>query len=73
MKYITVLGTGYNVIDTEQARLKNIRVSNVPDYGTQAVAQYAIALLLEICSRVAHHSEAVHQGRWASCPVGWTR
>lgn len=68
MKYITVLGTGYNVIETEHARLKNIMVSNVPDYGTQAVAQYAIALLLEICSRVAHHSEAVHQGRWASCP-----
>lgn len=71
LKYITVLATGYNVIDVACARERGISVSNVPGYGTASVAQFAIALLLEICSRVAHHSEAVHQGRWESCP-DWT-
>lgn len=71
LKFITVLATGYNVIDVDAAKEHGISVSNVPGYGTASVAQFAIALLLEICSRVAHHSEAVHQGRWASCP-DWT-
>jgi len=71
LKYITVLATGYNMLDIACAREYGISVSNVPGYGTASVAQFAIALLLEICSRVAHHSEAVHQGRWESCP-DWT-
>lgn len=71
IKYITVLATGYNVIDVACARERGISVSNVPGYGTASVAQFAIALLLEICSRVAHHSDAVHQGRWESSP-DWT-
>ena len=71
MKYISVLATGYNVVDVQYAAEKGIPVSNVPTYGTDAVGQFAIALLLEICSRVAHHSEAVHAGRWESAP-DWT-
>ena len=71
LKYITVLATGYNLIDVAACREHGISVSNVPGYGTASVAQFAIALLLEICSRVAHHSEAVHQGRWETCP-DWT-
>lgn len=68
LKYVSVLATGYNVVDVAYAREKGIPVSNVPSYGTAAVGQYAIALLLEICSRVAHHSEEVHRGRWAEGP-----
>ena len=68
IKYITVLATGYNVVDTACARAKGIPVSNVPTYGTAAVGQFAIALLLEICHHVAHHSQAVHEGRWEACP-----
>ena len=68
LRYISVLATGYNIVDVACAREKGIPVSNVPTYGTAAVGQFAIALLLEICHHVAHHSEAVHQGRWASCP-----
>ena len=68
IKYITVLATGYNVVDTAFARAKGIPVSNVPTYGTAAVGQFAIALLLEICHHVAHHSQAVHEGRWEACP-----
>ena len=68
IKFISVLATGYNVIDIKAAAEKGIVVSNVPSYGTAAVAQFAIALLLEVCHHVAHHSEAVHQGRWAANP-----
>ena len=71
MKLISVLATGYNVVDYAYAREKGVPVSNVPAYGTAAVGQFAIALLLEICSRVAHHSDAVHAGRWEQGP-DWT-
>ncbi|WP_372999732.1 D-2-hydroxyacid dehydrogenase [Lutispora sp.] len=68
LKYIGVLATGYNVIDVDAAKDKGIIVTNIPTYGTASVAQFAIAMLLEICHHVAHHSEAVHKGRWESNP-----
>lgn len=68
IRFISVLATGYNVIDVKAAAEKGIPVSNVPSYGTAAVAQFAMALLLEVCHHVAHHSEAVHQGRWSASP-----
>ena len=70
-KYITIQATGYDPIDYVYAREKEIPVSNVPTYGTASVAQFAIALLLEICGHAAHHSDAVHAGRWAECGE-WT-
>jgi glycerate dehydrogenase len=68
VKYIGVLATGYNVVDTQAAKEKGIPVCNIPTYGTDAVAQFAFALLLEIAHHVQHHSDAVKQGRWANCP-----
>ncbi len=68
IKYIGVLATGYNVVDTVAAKAKNIPVCNVPSYGTDAVGQFAIAMLLEICHNIAHHSNAVHDGRWGAQP-----
>ena len=68
VKYIGILATGYNVVDIAAAKEKNIPVTNIPTYGTQSVAQFAMALLLEICHHVAHHNQAVHEGRWESCP-----
>ena len=68
IRYISVLATGYNVVDIAAAKEKGIPVSNVPTYGTAAVGQFAIALLLEICHHIAHHSEAVHAGRWEANP-----
>lgn len=68
LKYIGVLATGYNVIDVDAAKEKGIIVTNIPTYGTTSVAQFAIAMLLEICHHVAHHSDAVHEGRWESNP-----
>ena len=67
MRYIAVLATGYNVVDVAAAREKGIPVSNVPTYGTASVGQFAIAMLLEICHHVAHHSQTVFEGKWNSC------
>ncbi len=67
IRMVAVLATGYNVVDIAAARARGIPVCNVPDYGTEAVAQYAIALLLEICSQVGHHAQAVRDGRWSAC------
>ena len=64
LKFIGVLATGYNVVDIAAARERGIAVCNIPTYGTAAVGQFAIAMLLEICHHVAHHSDAVHAGRW---------
>ena len=64
LKAIAVLATGYNIVDTVYAREKNIPVMNVPVYGTDNVAQYAIALLLEACSHIGHHDRSVHAGEW---------
>lgn len=68
LRYIGILATGYNVVDTAAARQHGIPVCNVPTYGTQSVAQFAIALLLEICHHVGHHDRAVHDGAWCRCP-----
>lgn len=65
LKYIGVLATGVNVVDTEAARKLGIDVTNVPDYGTDSVAQMTIALLLELCQHVRDHQDAVLAGKWA--------
>ena len=67
-KFISVLATGYNVIDVNYAKEKGIVVSNIPTYGTDCVGQFAIALLLEICHRIGHHDKAVKEGRWENAP-----
>lgn len=66
LKLIAVLATGYNVVNYEYAREKGITVVNVPSYGTQIVGQYAVGMLLEICSHYGHHDRTVHEGRWQS-------
>lgn len=66
LKLIAVLATGYNVVDYEYAKEKNIPVVNVPTYGIAAVGQYSIAMLLEICHHIGHHDRSVHEGNWAN-------
>ncbi|MHB1000281.1 MAG: D-2-hydroxyacid dehydrogenase [Armatimonadota bacterium] len=68
LKYIGVLATGYNVVDMEAAAQHGVTVTNVPAYSTPSVAQMVFALLLELCNHVQCHSDAVHQGEWASSP-----
>lgn len=65
LKFIGVLATGYNIVNTEAAKAKGVIVSNVPGYGTNSVVQMTIALLLELCLRVQRHSDAVMEGKWA--------
>lgn len=67
LKYITMLATGYNVVDYQYAKEKGIPLSNIPTYGTASVGQFAIAMLLEICHHVAYHSQTVHEGKWERC------
>ncbi len=64
LKFIAVLATGYNVVDTAWAKEKGIPVSNVPVYGSRSVSQFAIALLLEACHHIGQHSDSVHRGEW---------
>ena len=66
LKYVSVLATGFNVVDIEAAGERNIPVSNIPVYGTATVGQYVFALLLEICHHVGHHDNAVKEGKWSN-------
>lgn len=68
VKLICVLATGYNVVDCDAAKARNIPVCNVPDYGTAAVAQFTFALLLELCHHVGHHGQTVRESKWCDCP-----
>jgi len=68
LKYIGVLATGYDVVDIRAAAERNIVVSNVPEYGTDSVAQHVFALVLELAHRTGSHSESVHRGEWAASP-----
>lgn len=67
LKYIGVLATGYNIVDTAAARSAGVTVTNIPAYSTASVAQMAISLLLAITNRVEHYAAANRNGRWAAC------
>lgn len=67
IRLICVQATGYNTVDCAACARRGIPVTNVPTYGTAAVAQFTFALMLELCHRVGHHDVLVHAGRWESC------
>ena len=66
LQYIGVLATGFNIVDVEAARRREIAVTNVPGYSTDSVAQVTFALLLELTHHVGHHAETVRAGRWSA-------
>jgi glycerate dehydrogenase len=68
LRYIGVLATGYNIVDVAAAKARGIVVTNIPTYGTASVAQFAIALLLELCHHAGLHSDAVRNGEWSRNP-----
>jgi glycerate dehydrogenase len=65
LKFISVLATGYNVVDVRAARARGIAVSNVPIYGTDSVAEYVFALLLNFHRQPQFHGDLVKQGEWS--------
>lgn len=68
LRYIGVLATGHNVVDSAAARARGIPVTNVPAYGTSSVAQHTFALLFELARQVGHHAATVRDGRWSGQP-----
>ncbi|WP_343209681.1 D-2-hydroxyacid dehydrogenase [Anaerolentibacter hominis] len=66
IRYIGLLATGYNVVDVNEAKKRKIIVTNVPSYGTAAVSQFAIGMLLELCHHIGAHSDSVLRGEWSS-------
>jgi len=67
LRYIGVLATGFNVVDTTAAAARDVIVTNIPGYSTASVAQMVFALLLEITQQVGHHNRLVREGRWTDC------
>jgi glycerate dehydrogenase len=69
LKLISVLATGYNIIDLGAAQVKGVTVCNVPAYSSSSVAQHTVALILELCNNCGLHSESVHGGDWVRSPL----
>ena len=67
LRYIGLLATGHNVVDSQAARERGVPVTNVPTYGTQSVAQVVFAHLLNLTQRVGYHARTVAEGRWSGC------
>src|SRR5262249_40148430 len=68
LRFIAVSATGFDCVDVAAASRRGIAVSNVPEYGTDSVAQFTFALLLELCHHVGHHAQAARDGEWARSP-----
>ena len=68
LRFIAVSATGFDCVDVAAATRRGILVSNVPEYGTDSVAQLTFALLLELCHHVGRHAHAVRAGEWARSP-----
>ena len=68
LRLISVLATGYNIVDTVAAKNRNIIVCNVPAYGTASVAQHTFALILELTNHISIHAMSVANGKWQQSP-----
>ena len=68
LKFVSVLATGYNIIDTATCAARGIPVSNVPVYSTDAVAEFVFSLILDFAKRPAFHSSLAMSGAWEKSP-----
>lgn len=67
LKFVATLATGYNQIDGKALRKRNIPLSNIPSYSTNAVAQMVFAYILEYINRVSEYTDSVKSGDWSNC------
>lgn len=67
LKLITILATGYNIVDVEAAKALGITVCNVPYYSTNSVAQLTFAFILEFACKLSLHTQSVARGDWQNC------
>ena len=67
LKFVSTLATGYNQINCNALKERNIPLSNIPAYSTNAVAQMVFSYILEHTNRVAEYTESVKKGDWSSC------
>ncbi len=65
LRHIAVSATGYNIVDVEKATAKKISISNVPGYGTTAVAQHVFAMILRVANHIAENADSVANGKWS--------
>jgi len=68
LKYIGLFATGYNNIDIDYAKEKNITVCNAGSYSTNAVAQQTFAYILDYCNKIRDYDVAVKNGEWERFP-----
>ncbi len=68
LRYIGIMGTGYDVVDVQSAHRNQITVTNIPTYASDAVAQFTFSLLLEVTGQVGLHNRLVHEDKWSQAP-----
>lgn len=68
VEFIGLLATGYDNVDVDFADELGVPVSNVPEYGTESVAEHTVGLILEVSHRIGEHDRAVRRGEWSECP-----
>lgn len=69
LKLILISATGTNNIDLDFARSKGIVVCNCQGYGTSAVAQHTLTLMLALATSLLKYEHAVKQGEWNKSPI----
>lgn len=70
LKFITTMSTGYDHIDIEECKRRNIVVSNVAGYGEITVAEHTFALILAVSRRLIESVSRVRGGNFS--PEGLT-
>ena len=67
-KYVSALGTGYDMIDVKACRAHGVEVCNVPGYSSASVAQLAFSLMLAIAFDMDGYRGIVKSGKWTGVP-----
>lgn len=65
LRYIGVLATGFNVVDLEACRARQIAVTNIPGYSTHSVCQLTFGLILSLAHQLPHHNRLVTERSWS--------